>query len=48
MLTHNELVLTFEGCYLAATFVKIDQEMHACDCDSANRQTHAQTGKLNL
>jgi len=30
---------TFEGCYLAATFVKIDQEMHATAIVRTDRQT---------
>jgi len=41
MLTSNELVLTFEGCYLCATFGELDQSRSAivrvrtdrCDSD---------------
>jgi len=44
MLTHNELVLTFGGCYLCATFG--EKSITKCNRESADRQTVRQTHAL--
>ena len=40
ILTLNELVITFEGSYICANLVIIDQEMRPCECPQTDRQIY--------